>query len=235
MYILCLQAFLQVYITSFYYSLVRVPSTNQMLSIFQSMFTICTTMLKVWLPQVLGVRQFATTSRPRWWAGNLTGLLFITLMITLNTTGFSRDYYVQVYVLLLDVAICSIFSLHKNCFKKFKQIERLKSCLLSSLFLVKLATDIFFLYKIVNYGSFDYHIPVNVFLVIEMFIVIFIDAFFAYIFGKSFLKSYSISSIWKYDPDIISKQLYWTLFFLTHFWLMWLLSFSFTQFVYSKI
>ena len=217
---LCFQALLQSYIALFYYSQIRLPSGNQFLSLIQSFVTIITTLSNVWIPQVVGNRQYVPTLKTKVWQRYLNTTLFNSLFFTLALIGTTRNTYMQLFVVSLYAAICSTLVLHNNYCKNFNP-NRLKSCLLTLLFLVKFILMIIFLcgffYTVYIQGNLDIEIlsPVPIFLLISTSITVCMDAFFVYIFGKSALKKHSISSIWNMEPTIISKPLFCTCIFLS--------------------
>ena len=174
-------------------------------------------MSNVWIPQLVGTRQHVPTLKTKVWQFSLNSILFFTLVNTLNFIGISRNHNMQLCVVLLYAGMCSTLLLHNKCCKKFKHTNRLKSSLLTFLFLIKLAFDSLYMYLRIYAISpfFDYHIPFHIELVIQPPFIICMDAFFVYIFGKSALQTYSLSSIWNLEPTIISKPLFCTGLFLS--------------------
>ena len=142
----CLQIFLQTYIGWGYYKDIRMKSISQLLSYYQSQLTIILTLTNVWLPQLVGNRQNVSTLKTKVWQFSLNITLFLSLLETLTISFKSRKYYVIFSVVMLYACMASTVLLYKNSSKKLKQIERLKSCLISSLFLVQLVFSSFILY-----------------------------------------------------------------------------------------
>ena len=232
----CLQACLQSYITNVYFYNIRITTTNQMISLYQSYATIIVTMSNVWIPQVVGTRQHVPTLKTKVWQFCLNTIIFFSLKNTLNFSGYRKNYYVLLSFVLLYAGLCSILLLHNNRCKKFNQINRLKSSLLTFLFLIKLGFDSFYLYGASYSDSFYptyYMTTCYIMNVIHSIVTICMDAFFAYIFGKSALKSYSISSIWNLDPTIISKPLLCTGLFVSSLNIVDILFNLISSFVYS--
>ena len=235
--LLCFQALLQTYITDFYYAQIRLPSTNQLLSLFQSYATIIFTLTNVWIPQVVGNRQYVPTLKTKVWQFCLNFILFLSLIFTLSFSGSTRNHYIQLFVVLLYAGMCSTLVLHTNCCKKFNP-NRLKSCLLTLLFLAKLIFVSLllcvFVYTLYKWGTFDNPHPflIMAYCILPL-IIICTDAFFVYIFGKSAMKKHSISSIWNMDPAIISKPLFCTCIFLASLFIVWSLSFVICAYMYQ--
>ena len=220
----CPQILLQRHIAFGYYSGIREYSTNQSISTYQSQLTIVMTLTNVWLPQLVGKRQYVSTLKTKVWQFALNLILVLSLLNTLTASFHSRNYgyyYVILFVVLLFACMASTFMLNKNCCKKFEQTERLKLYLLCLLFIVKNAFDCYVLYALVYLGHLT---PVYVLLVIQASITICMDIFFAYIFGKSAFKMHSISSIWNMEPTIISKPCFFTGFLLAIFPIVYMLS-----------
>ena len=236
--LLCFQALLQTYITDFYYAQIRLASTNQNLSLFQSYATIIFTLTNVWIPQIVGNRQYVPTLKTKVWQFCLNTILFNSLMLTLMKSGITRNHYIQLFVVLLYAGMCSTLLLHTNCCKKFNP-NRLKSCLLILLFLAKLIFVSLllcaFVYIFYTQGLLDIdnlH-PINIIYCNLPLILICTDTFFVYIFGKSAMKKHSISSIWNMDPAIISKPLFCTCIFLASLFIVWALSYAICAFMYQ--
>ena len=230
---------LQTYITQFYYGSIRLPSTDQFLSLFQSYATIIFTLTKVWTPQVLGNRQYVPSLKTIVWQVCLNKILFLSLIFHLWLSGNLRNHYIQLFVVLLYAGMCSTLLLHTNCCKFFNP-NRLKSCLLTLLFLANLIFMSLSLCVIVcilyTLGLLDidnlHPVPIITFC-IQPLILICTDAFFVYIFGKSAWKKHSISSIWNMDPAIISKPLFCTCIFLAIIFIVFGLSFTIFGFMYQ--
>ena len=229
----CLQIALQTYISGYYFAGKRMTSTSQTISLYQSYLTVLFTLTKVWLPQLVGSRQYVSTLKTKVWQFALNLILFFSLIFTLNvihinsSAPFEQGYFHNIFISLLYLCIGSTFLSSKNCFKKFEQTKTLKLCLLSLLFLVKIAFDCLLLYKIQHlyklirfYFSVDY-IPLFILTPIQHCIIICNDAFLAYIFGKSALKMHSISSIWNMEPTIVSKPVFYTCLFLAVCTVVW--------------
>ena len=234
---LCLQNLLQTYITQFYYGTIRLPSTNQFFSLFQSYTTIVFTLTNVWIPQAVGNRQYVPTVKTKVWQFCLNYIFFASLMVTLMFSGNSRNQYIQLFVVLLYAGMCSTLFLHNNLCKKFNP-NRLKSCLLTLLFLIKFILMSLFLFVAVysiyieGIDNIDIPGPVMSFCILPV-IIICMDAFFVYIFRKSALRKHSISLIWNMDSAIISKPLFCTCIFLFSSHVVFILSFLIVGFVYN--
>ena len=135
-------------------------------------------------------------------------------------------------MVLLYAGMCSTLLLPNNVCKTFKHTNRLKSCLLTILFLIKLFFDSLALYGFLYMGySLSFVIGIIQGL-IQVITTICMDAFFAYIFGKSALKSYSISSIWNLDPTLISKPLLCTGLFVASLNIVDILFYLISSFLY---
>ena len=223
---------LQTYITQFYYFSIRQISTNQCLSLFQSYACIIFTLTNVWIPQAVGNRQYVPSLKTKVWQFCLYFILFNSLMLTLWLSGNTRIQYLQLFLVLLYAGMCSTLFLHNNFCKKFDP-NRLKSCLLSLLFLVKFIFMSLFLCAAVYLLGFENLHTTNIGYSLASSIIICTDAFFVYIFGKLALKKHSISSIWNMDPAIISKPLFCTCIFLASFFIVFLLSFIISGFMYQ--
>ena len=211
---------MQSYITLFYYVKIRLTSTNQLLTLLLSYVTIISTLTNVWIPQVVGNRQYVPTLKTKVWQLSLNINLFTTLIVTLNLSGATRNHYIQLFVVVLSAGICSILVLNTNYCKNLNP-NRLKSCLLTLLFLVKFILMIISLcatiYLYIQGTPLDIESlnPVLIFQWILSSITICMDAFFVYIFGKSAFKKHSISSIWSMELAIISKPLFCSCIFLS--------------------
>ena len=236
---LCFQALLQTYIAQFYYAQIRLPSIDQFLSLFQSYATIIFTLTKAWIPQIVGNRQYVPSLKTKVWQSCLNFNLFNSLIVTLWTSGTTRNHYIQLFIVLLYAGMCSTLLLHTNCCKFFNP-NRLKSCLLTLLFLAKFTSVSIFLcanvYTFYAKGYFDNDTlhPIEILgWCLQPLIMVCTDAFFVYIFGKSALKNHSISSIWNMDPDTISKPLFCTCIFPASLFTLYLLSFIIFGFMYQ--
>ena len=228
----CFQALFQFFITYFYHFGIMAASTNQMISLYQSYATITITMSNVWIPQFVGTRQHVQTLKTKMWQFSLNSMLFFTLLNTLIFSGGTRNHYMQLCVGLLYAGMCITLLLHNKYCKRFKHTNRLKSSLLTFLFLMKLSFNSLYMHDYIS-PYFDYHIPFHNVLVSQTSITICMDAFFAYIFGKSALNTYSLSSIWNLDPTIISKPLFCTGPFLASFYIVWILFYTISNIVYN--
>ena len=215
----CFQVILQLYITDFHYGFIRISSNNQLISLLQSYATIIITMSNVWIPQLVGTREYVPTLKTKVWQFCLNFNLFITLMFLFWWLGL-ENHYVKLFIALLYSGMCSTLLLHTNCCKFFNP-NRLKSCLLTLLFLVKFILMIISLcatiYLYIQGTLLDIESlnPVLIFQWILSSITICMDAFFVYIFGKSAFKKHSISSIWSMELAIISKPLFCSCIFLS--------------------
>ena len=173
----CLQALFQFFITYYYYFGIRAASTNQMISLYQSYATIIITMSNVWIPQFVGTRQHVPTLKTKVWQFSLNFMLFFTLLNTLIFSGGTRNHYMQLCVGLLYAGMCSTLLLHNKCCKRFQHTNRLKSSLLTFLFLIKLAFNSIYMH-VYSSPYFDYHIPFHNVLASQTSITICMDAFF---------------------------------------------------------
>ena len=182
-------------------------------------------------PQLVGTRLHVPTLKTKVWQFSLNIILYFTLGNTLNFCGLSGNY--QLPVVLLYAAMFSTLLLHNKCCKRFQHTNRLKSFLLTSLFLIKLAFSSYLLYKLIFFA--DYHIPHHLSAISQTLITICMDAFFVYIFGKSALNTYSLSSIWNLNPTVISKPLFCAGLSLGSIQIMWLLSNIISGFVYGTV
>ena len=91
--------------------------------------TVLFTLTKVWLPQLLGNRQYVSTLKTKVWQFALNWILFFSLIFTLNVIHMNsseRGYFYNIFVLLLYVFIGSTFLSNKNCCKKLEQTKTLK-------------------------------------------------------------------------------------------------------------
>ena len=226
----CLQALFQTYITYFNFRGIRNASTNQVISLYQSYATIIITVSNVWIPQLIGTRQYVPTIKTKVWQFSLNTMLFFSLLNTLYFRTYNDVYFE--FVVLLYAGMCSTLLLHNNVCKKFKHTNRLKSCLLTFLFLIKLVFGSLQLSIYLKYNTLDFNL-MGIFYVILPNITICMDAFFAYTIGKSALKSYSLSSIWNLDPTIISKPLLCTGYFLASLNIVDVLSYLIIIFMYK--
>ena len=230
----CFQILLQTYISDFYITGIRAVSTNQIISLTQSYATIIITVTNVWIPQLVGTRQYVPTLKTKVWQFALNIMLFFTLLNTVQFSGLTRNHYFHIFVVVLYAGMCSTLLLHNNVCKKFKHTNRLKSCLLTFLFLIKIAFTSLSMYVPPISDFFEYpNIPFLISLFIQTLFTICMDAFFVYIFGKSALNTYSSSSIWNNDPAIISKPLFYTSIFLASFQILLLLLFIMIALVYN--
>ena len=189
-------------------------------------------MSNVWIPQLVGTRQYVPTLKTKVWQFSLNFMLFFNLLNTLTFSAVFGNNYVILCVVLLYAGMCSTLLLHNKCCKNFKHTNRLKSSLLTFLFLIKLAFDSHFMYIISSFYDYLY-IPILTVGFSQRLITICMDAFFVYIFGKSALKSYSISSIWNLDTSIISKPLFCIGLFLASLNIVNVLSSNISIFVYN--
>ena len=176
----CFQVILQLYITDFHYGFIRISSNNQLISLLQSYATIIITMSNVWIPQFVGTRQHVPTLKTKVWQFSLNFMLFFTLLNTLIFSGGTRNHYMQLCVGLLYAGMCSTLLLHNKCCKRFQHTNRLKSSLLTFLFLIKLAFNSIYMHVYIS-PYFDYHIPFHNVLASQTSITICMDAFFVYI------------------------------------------------------
>ena len=139
------------------------------------------------------------------------------------SNSFGPNNYTKYRVASLYACMASTFLLNKS-FCKFKQSERLKLCLLSILFIVKIGYCIYCIYYIFNSGALAYHTPSMYVITIHFFLFLFTNTFVAYILGKSALKMHSLSSIWNLDLTIISKPCFFTAILLAIINFIFLLS-----------
>ena len=87
----CLQIVLQTYISAYYFAGKRMTSTSQTISLYQSYLTVLFTLTKVWLPQLVGNRQYVSTLKTKVWQFALNLTLFFSLIFTLNVVHMNQD------------------------------------------------------------------------------------------------------------------------------------------------
>ena len=230
------QYLLQTYIVDHCSTVHRMESTNQIISLLQSWITIIITMSNVWIPQLIGTRQYVPTLKTKVWQFSLNYTLFSTLLNTLTMSASPEKHPFLKFVILLYAGMCSTMLLHNNWCKTFRYTNRLKSCLLTLLFLIKLVLDSLFLYVMIHFGLY-FHIPIwrpiHIQTIIQVISSICTDTFFVFLFGKSALNAYSLSSIWNLEPTIISKPLFCAGLFLASFYIACHFSYYISSFMYN--
>ena len=190
----CPQYILQDYIAEFRYNSVRIMSWFQSSSIMLSSFTIVFTLTKVVIPQIYG--QEASINHTF-----LLAILFLTFKDSCGQMMIKKNYYFF-SLIIAYVIICNIVILWKDYFNQLTNSGKIKSSMLSLLYLHFTGYNCFYIVDLYLQNSeINFSLYFNF---LKAIVILSCNLFFAFIFIKATIRNYPPKTIWIFDKEIIS-------------------------------